>query len=216
MASPVPFRTKKGEEFSPWKALVNGKAVELAPNNATKEEADAALAKLLPSTISTEKQRSVSIGDLLKKSEQTAQAGPSPSIDSKLTASPTDKETSSRPKTGEVRTGGLSELSPAKVKAFREAVAGAIATGNVSLDRALVSIFRDKVPILAPEQYLLLSTGWELACEQYFVNGLPPAWIIILLGNAMVCTALVEKSEPKPPEELPTHDGSIGNPPKRA
>jgi hypothetical protein len=211
MAAPVPFRTKKGEEFSPWKAVVNGKAVELAPSNATKEEADVSLAKLLPSTASTDKPKSVSIGDLLKKSEQTAQAVPSLSTDSKPIASTTEK-----PKTGEVRTGGLAELSPAKVKAFREAVASAIASGNVSLDRAIVSIFRDKVPIIPPEQYLLLSTGWELACEQYFVNGLPPAWVVILLGNAMVCTALVEKSEPKPPEELPKHDGSIGNPPKRS
>jgi hypothetical protein len=210
VAPPVPFRTKKGDDFSPWKALVNGKAVELASNSATKEEADAALAKLLPSTTLTEKPKSASIGDLLKKSEATAQAVPSPSTDSKPTVSPTEK-----PKTGEVRPGGLAELSPAKVKAFREAVAGAIASGNVSLDRALVSIFRDKVPILAPEQYLLLSTGWELACEQYFVNGLPPAWVVILLGNAMVCTALVEKSEPKKEEEPPLHDGSIGNPPKR-
>jgi hypothetical protein len=210
MASPVPFRTKKGEEFSPWKALVLGKAVELAPSNATKEEADTALLKILPAP-TTEAKKNVSIGDLLKKSEATAQAAPSLSTDSKTTSSPIEK-----PKTGEVRIGGLSELSPAKVKAFREAVAGAIASGNVSLDRALVSIFRDEVPILAPEQHLLLSTGWELACEQYFVNGLPPAWVIILLGNAMVCTSLVEKSKPKPPEEPPKHDGTIGNPPKRA
>jgi hypothetical protein len=83
----------------------------------------------------------------------------------------------------------------------------------VSLDRALVSIFRDKVPFLAPEQYLLLSTGWELACEQYFVNGVPPAWIIILLGNAMVCTSLYERSEPKKEEAPITNDGTIGNVP---
>jgi hypothetical protein len=50
---------------------------------------------------------------------------------------------------------------------------------------------------------MLLSSGWELACEQYFVNGVPPAWIIILLGNAMVVTGLYEKSElkQKPKEE---------------
>jgi hypothetical protein len=211
MTTPVPFRTKKGDVFSPWKALVNGKAVELAPNTATQEEANATLSKLIPAAPMIDSKKTASIGDLLKKSEATAQAAPSLSIDSKPTVSPTDK-----PKTGEVRTGGLAELSPAKVKAFREAVASAIASGNVSFDRAIVSIFRDKVPIIPPEQYLLLSTGWELACEQYFVNGLPPAWVVILLGNAMVCTALVEKSEPKKEEEPPLHDGTIGNPPKRA
>jgi hypothetical protein len=211
MATTVPFRTKKGEVYSPWKALVNGKAVELAPNTSTQEEASAALAKLIPAAPMTEPKKTASIGDLLKKSEATAQAGPSLSTASTATAGSGDK-----PKTGEVRSGGLAELSPAKVKAFREAVASAIASGNVSLDRAIVSIFRDKVPIIPPEQYLLLSTGWELACEQYFVNGLPPAWVVILLGNAMVCTSLVEKSEPKKEEEPPLHDGTIGLPPKKA
>jgi hypothetical protein len=136
---------------------------------------------------------------------------PTNSTDSKDTSGPI----SDKPKPGEIRKNGLAELTPARLKAFRDQVAFAIASGNVSLDRALVSIFRDKVPLLAPEQHLLLSTGWELACEQYFVNGVPPAWIIILLGNAMVCTALYEKSEPKKEEELPKHDGTIGNPPNK-
>jgi hypothetical protein len=139
------------------------------------------------------------------------QEEPINSIASKDTSGPI----SDKPKPGEIRKNGLAELTPARLKAFRDQVAFAIASGNVSLDRALVSIFRDKVPILAPEQHLLLSTGWELACEQYFVNGVPPAWIIILLGNAMVCTALYEQSEPKKEEELPKHDGTIGNSPNK-
>jgi hypothetical protein len=85
----------------------------------------------------------------------------------------------------------------------------------VSLDRAVVSIFRDEVPILAPEQHLLLSTGWELLLQELWVDGVPPPWVIILLGNVMVCTALVTASKPKKEEEPQLHDGSIGNPPKR-
>jgi hypothetical protein len=59
-------------------------------------------------------------------------------------------------------------------------------------------MFRDKVPVIPSDQYLLLASGWELMCEQYFVNGVPPAWVVILLGNVLVCTKLVELSEPKP------------------
>jgi hypothetical protein len=209
VASPVPFRTKKGEEFSPWKAVVNGKTIELAPNTATQEEASAKLSGMIPASTDSLPKKSLNIGDLFKKSEVTAQTEPSLSTDSKPSTS------DDKPKPGELRKNGLADLSPARLKAFRDQVAFAIASGNVSLDRALVSIFRDKVPILAPEQYLLLSTGWELACEQYFVNGVPPAWIIILLGNAMVCTSLYEKSEPKKEEELPKHVGPIGNPTDR-
>lgn len=206
MATAFPFRTKKGEEFSPWKAVINGKTVELAPNTATQEEASGKLALLIPVSTVTPIKKTSTIESLFKKSEVTVQAAPSLSTASISSATPSEK-----PKTGEIRREGLSELSTAKVTAFRKIVAQQIASGNVSLDRALVSIFRDKVPILTPEQHLLLSSGWELMCEQYFVDGLPPAWVVILLGNFMVCTALYEKSEPKKEEELPTHDGSIGN-----
>ena len=211
MGAPVPFRTKKGEEFSAWKAVVQGKIVELAPNTATQEEATAKLTPLLPTISPKEPQRKTNISSLFGSSVPTVQEEPINSIASKDTSGPI----SDKPKPGEIRKNGLAELTPARLKAFRDQVAFAIASGNVSLDRALVSIFRDKVPLLAPEQHLLLSTGWELACEQYYVNGVPPAWIIILLCNAMVCTALYEKSEPKKEEELPKHDGTIGNPPNK-
>jgi hypothetical protein len=207
MGNPIPFRTKKGEEFSPWKAVVNGKTLELAPNTATQEEASAKLAPLIPAAPTVQPKKSISISSLFQTSDKTAPAAPSLSTDSKPSVSPNEK-----PKTGELRKEGLSDLSTAKVTAFRKIVSGQVASANVSIDRALVSMFRDKVPILAPEQYMLLSAGWELMCEQYFVDGLPPAWFVILLGNAMICTNLYEKSEPKKEEELPKHDGSIGNP----
>jgi len=208
VGTPVPFRTKKGDDFSPWKAVVNGKIVELAPNTATQEEASAKLSPMIPSVPAKPEKRSTSITDLFGKSAATQQAEPSLSTDSKPSIS------EDKPKPGEIRKNGLADLSPVRLKAFRDQVAFAIASGNVSLDRALVSIFRDKVPILAPEQYLLLSTGWELACEQYFVNGVPPAWIIILLGNAMVCTSLYEKSEPQAKKEPPKHVGPIADKPQ--
>jgi len=205
----APFRIKKGEVWGSWKAIVNGKTVELASAESTKEDADAALARLIPSSPTTEPKRlKNTIGALLNtESKEQPSTNSADSIPSSTPTTPTlDK-----PKPGEIRKGGLSELSPARLAKFREQVAIAIASGNMSLDRALVSIFREKVPVLAPEQYMLLSTGWELACEQYFVNGVPPAWVIILLGNALVCTTLVEKSEPKK-EELPTNVRADGNP----
>lgn len=215
MAAPVPFRTKKGEDYSAWKAVLQGKIVELAPSTATQEEANAKLSPMLPApTQETTPKRRTNISSLLGNSGPIVQTDSSSSTDSPNSTSATSND-EPKPKPGEIRKNGLAELSPARLKAFRDQVAFAIASGNVSLDRALVSIFRDKVPLLAPEQHLLLSTGWELACEQYFVNGVPPAWIIILLGNAMVCTSLFEKSEPKKEEVPPKHDKSVGATPDR-
>ena len=200
MGNPVPFRTKKGEKWSPWKAVIPGKGlVELGPGDTmTQEEASSKLTGMLPAAViptAMEQPKKSLLGDLFKKSDPIAQSVSTDSTVSKDTISPTKPD---KPKPGELRKNGLSELSPDRLKKFRETIATAIASGNVSLDRALVSIFRDKVPHIAPEQYMLLSTGWELACEQYFVNGVPPAWIIILLGNALVCTNLYEASEVKP------------------
>jgi hypothetical protein len=203
VGAPVPFRTKKGEEWSPWKAIIPGKGLtELAPSDATKEEADKALAPMITSMPTPVQKKSGNLIDSLMNTGKTAQQDSLPFTDS---TNSTTKPTSGtdKPKTGELRKEGLAELSAAKVEKFRKIIAGSLASGNVSLDRALVSIFRDKVPVLPPESYMLLSSGWELACEQYFVNGVPPAWIIILLGNAMVVTGLYEKSElkQKPKEE---------------
>jgi hypothetical protein len=216
MSAPVPFRIKKGETWSPWKALVNGKTVELGDGAAmTKEEAEKKLMELLPSMPIPAPPRNKNLIGLLTNTETIVGQPSLPSNDSTTTISPETK--TDKPKPTELRKNGLSELTPARLKQFREQVAVAIATGNVSLDRALVSIFRDKVPILAPESYMLLSTGWELACEQYFVNGVPPAWIIILLGNALVCSALYEKSDAKKPEsEDKENDGTTGDKPNGA
>jgi hypothetical protein len=210
MSNPVPFRIKKGEKWSPWKALVQGKTVELGDGDTmTKEEAEKALLALTPSPPTPVQAKAGNLLGLLTNTESTV---PGPSLSSTVSPTTTSPKTAQdeKPKPTELRKNGLAELTPARLAKFREQVAIAIAGGNVSLDRALVSIFRDKVPVLAPEQYMLLSTGWELACEQYFVNGVPPAWIIILLGNALVCTSLYEKSEAKPPEEEKEENDDAG------
>jgi len=195
----VPFRVKTKEGFGPWIAILSGKTVELAPSSATREEADVELKKLSPTSDSTPipgPKKSFNLFGTVKNTETQPVAGSSASTDTAGTASPNEK-----PKPGELRKNGLAELSPAKLAAFKAQVANALAAGNVSLDRALVGLFRDKVPVIPPESYMLLATGWELACEQYFVSGVPPWWVIALLGNATVIATMYEKSEPKPPED---------------
>jgi hypothetical protein len=219
MGAPVPFRIKKGDKFSSWKAVVAGKTVELGDGDTmTKEEAERALAPLIPVTSTTATKKPGNLLGLLANSEKTQAVPSSNSIDSPITTSPKTKVIDpEKPKPTELRKNGLAELSQARLTKFREQVAIAIATGNVSLDRALVSIFRDNVPTLTPEFYMLLSSGWELACEQYFVDGLPPPWVLILLGNALVCTTLYEKSEAKKPEvsEEEQNERAAGNKPDR-
>jgi hypothetical protein len=187
VARPVPFRVMtKGKPEGPWKAIVGKTLEELAPETSTLEEAQKKLDVLLESLPKTK-------FSLFSKTstEQTKLPDDSFSVSS-------NDSTTEKPKTGDIVSNGLASLTPARVAKFREQIAGALATGNVSLDRALVCIFRDDVPVIPPEQYLMLAVGWELACEQYFKNGVPPPWIIILLGNVIVSAKLIELSKPKP------------------
>lgn len=204
MAGPVPFRRKKkGVDDGPWISVVPGRGIVELGNpdeGVTREQAAAKLQEIVASLPSPpKKSRTPSIEDLSPNTERTAETNSS-------SEQPSPVSSNEKPVTGQFNGKGLASLSSAKVAKFREVVASAIAQGNVSLDRFLLSMFRDKVPRLSPDQYMLLSSGWELACEQYFVNGVPPAWVIILLGNVLCVTKMAEGSEPKKVEmeETPT------------
>ena len=184
--TPVPFHVKnKKGEFGPWYILVKGRGlVQVAQPEDELSTAESAATEYMTRLAS---EPPIPTGDVPRGTSDDGSGEPKP-------------EKPTKPKTGEVRQNGLADLSNEKVKKFREQIAGALAKGNVSLDRMLVSLFRDNVPVLTPDAYLLLQSGWELACEQYFVNGVPPAWLLILLGNAVSITVLYEKSEPKKEE----------------
>lgn len=174
-ASPVVFQTKdKKGGLSDWVAVVPGKGVtSIAPASETKENAQSKL------------------DDIIKALPQPTQEKP------KVQESATPEAKEEKPKPGDFKADGLKSLSPARLAALREKIASAIASGNVTLDRALVMIFRDEVPLLDPNSYTLLAAGWELACEQWFVSGIVPAWLLIVLGNVQVCSALAQMSKPK-------------------
>jgi hypothetical protein len=205
--TPTPFRVKKnGTEVGPWKAMVRGAIHELAPESASQSDAEAALQTILTNL--------PPIPELSEASEKSTATSKEPSSIFSTFSTPSSDEPKpekpAKPKPGEMRKEGLTELSAARIKSFREGVAQALAAGNVTLDRALLGIFRDNVPTLTPDQHMLLSTGWELACEQYFVSGVPPAWIIILLANAQVMAAMYDQSQPKKPAEPEEEDVSRG------
>lgn len=205
--TPTPFRVKKnGTEVGPWKAMVRGAIHELAPESASQSDAEAALQTILTNL--------PPITEPSEASEKSTATNKEPSSIFSTFSTPSSDEPKpekpAKPKPGEMRKEGLTELSAARIKSFREGVAQALATGNVTLDRALLGIFRDNVPTLTPDQHMLLSTGWELACEQYFVSGVPPAWIIILLANAQVMASMYDKSQPKKPAEPDEEDVSRG------
>lgn len=198
MGTPVPFQPKpdrKGNK-QPWSAILPGKGLTtIAPPEATAEEAQSKLAALLASSTPVTPQQTTKVN-----------SDKSPSSDAPTGSSKTPTE---KPKTGDLNTAGLSRLSPDKLKFIRERIGVALAGGNVNFDRFLVTFFRDDVPPIDPTSYDLLSLGWELLCQQYFVDGVIPPWFLITLGNLQVIGAMWAMGKPKAKEEPPKGDASI-------
>lgn len=209
--APIAFRVKKrkgGEtvEVGPWKAVVGGKVVELGDaGSVTKEEADAKLKEIVAAT---PEQQGPTIGEIADAASKI-DAKPEGSVP-RETAPKADK-----PPTGSLRAAGLSELTGQQLAKLRDKLSAAIAEGNLSLDTALIAMFGRDVPQLPPEDLGLLRIGWEIACQEWFVNGVPPAWVIILFANVQLTTKLAQMSTPKKKKEEATPKDAPANPDTR-
>jgi hypothetical protein len=184
-----PFRVLiKGKPVGNWKANINGKVCDLGEGDTLDATQAFEKAQALESPAG---QAGPTVANILGAAASNA----SPAAD------PEPKE---RQAPGTIRAGGLEELSPALLKKFRETFAAAIADGNYSLDRALIGVFGYVPPNIPEDNKALLKIGWELACQKYFTDGVPPPWIVILFANVQILAKLadgaVKKPEPKADE----------------
>jgi hypothetical protein len=188
-----PFQLKIGGKTSGWRAMVNGKVAELGDKDATEEQAQKKLDEIIAkggqpeSTGPTIGQIADKVGINLTKEKD------SPTFTSPTTSPKKDEEA----KPGDIRKNGLADLSPALLKKFRETFAASIADANYSVDKALFSFFGYAVDDIPEDTKALLKIGWELACQQYFVDGVPPPWVIILFANAQIMTKLATTAKEK-------------------
>lgn len=197
-----PFQLRIGGKPGAWKAMIDGKVLDLGDSSLTPDQAqaklDAAMAKKdSPSMGPT-------VGDIAEKAGiPITKSAPPKSTDDKP----------SEPKPGEIRPNGLADLSPALLKKFRETFAASIADANYSVDKALFSIFGYAVNDIPEDSKALLKIGWELACQQYFVDGVPPPWVIILFANAQIVARLAATAKDKnaPKEKSNERDEKPGD-----
>lgn len=193
-----PYRVLiKGKPVGNWKANVNGKVVDLGEGDAL--SADQAFDRASRLTEQSSAPTGPTIGKLFEAASNGGQVSPKPEV---------QEDTKSKP--GELRKEGLAELSPALLKKFRETFAAAIADGNYSLDRALIGIFGYIPPNIPEDSKALLKIGWELACQKYFTDGVPPPWIVILFANVQIIAKLADGSKKKPTPEEKAKDGKPG------
>lgn len=189
-----PFRVLiKGKPTGNWKANINGKVVDLGEGDTLGAEEAYAKAAALETPVG---EAGPTVGDIIDRATGDAPAG-APKSEPKEKSAP-----------GTLRAGGLEELSPALLKKFRETFAAAIADGNYSLDRALIGVFGYIPPNIPEDSKALLKIGWELACQKYFTDGVPPPWIVILFANVQIIAKLADGATKKPAEKVDENAGT--------
>jgi hypothetical protein len=201
-----PFQLKIGGKTSGWRALVNGKVADLGDKDATEEQAQQKLNELIAKGDQTP--TGPTIGQIADKvGIPVTKAKETPTFSSPKEPEPSDDK--ARP--GEIRKNGLADLSPALLKKFRETFAASVADANYSADKALFSIFGYAVEDIPEETKGLLKIGWELACQQYFVDGVPPPWVIILFANAQIIIKLAANAKEKKPTNGTSNQSARNN-----
>jgi hypothetical protein len=180
MASPKPFEFRVGGKSMGWRAIVNGKVVDLGDSSISEADAQSKLDRIAAP-------KGPTIGEIAEKvANPTKDEAPKKDIEPKET-----------PKPGEFRKNGLAELSPALLKKFRETFAAAASDMNYNADKAMFAIFGYDVEDIPEESKLLLKVGWELACQQWFVDGVPPPFVVILFANAQIVIKLAGTARDK-------------------
>lgn len=192
-----PFQLKIGGKSSGWRAIINGKVAEVGDKDATEEQAQRKVEEIIKQGEGTGT-TGPTIGQIAEKAGIPVTKSQGTSDVSSPQSAPS-KEADEKAKPGDIRKNGLADLSPALLKKFRETFAASIADANYSVDKALFSFFGYAVEDIPEDTKALLKIGWELACQQYFVDGVPPPWVIILFANAQIMTKLATTAKEKKP-----------------
>ena len=194
-----PFQLKVGGKVSGWRAIINGKVADVGDKGDTEEQAQAKVDKIIADADKPNAPTGPTIGKL-------ADMAGFPITKESDKDTPEATKESDKPKPGEIRKNGLADLSPALLKKFRETFAASIADANYSADKALFSILGYSVDDIPEDTKALLKIGWELACQQYFVDGVPPPCVIILFANTQIIARQAATAKEKNPVQIGTGD----------
>jgi hypothetical protein len=194
-----PFQLKIGGKVSGWRAIINGKVADVGDKGDTEEQAQSKVDKIIAEADKPNTPTGPTIGKL-------ADMAGFPITKEADKGAPEAPKEADKPKPGEFRKNGLGELPAALLKKFRETFAASLSDANYTVDKAMFSIFGYSVDDIPEDTKTLLKIGWELACQQYFVDGVPPPWVIILFGNVQIFTKLASTAKEKKPAQIGTSD----------
>ena len=91
---------------------------------------------------------------------------------------------------------------------LRDSYATMIAEADCDMLRLMFSLMGYKTPEIRPEDVAQIRLGWEMLAMEWFVNGVPPAWLVLTLTHIKLVSRLTINAKPK---ERPENEQSTAN-----
>jgi hypothetical protein len=72
-----------------------------------------------------------------------------------------------------------------------------IAEADCDMLRLMFSMFGYTTPDIRPEDVAQIRLGWEMLAMEWFVNGVPPAWLVLTLTHIKLISRLAINAKEK-------------------
>ena len=117
------------------------------------------------------------------------------------TASPMPPKTPSgemptKPISGDLRPKGV-DYTPSQIARIRETYVNMIAEADCDMLRLMFSMFGYSTPEIRPEDVASIKLGWEMLAMEWFINGVPPAWLVLTLTHTKLISRMAINAKPK-------------------
>jgi hypothetical protein len=89
------------------------------------------------------------------------------------------------------------QYTPAQITRLRDNYANMIAEADCDMLRLMFSMFGYTTPDIRPEDVAQIRLGWEMLAMEWFVNGVPPAWLVLTLTHIKLISRLAINAKEK-------------------
>ena len=90
------------------------------------------------------------------------------------------------------------QYTPAQITRLRDNYANMIAEADCDMLRLMFSMFGYTTPDIRPEDVAQIRLGWEMLAMEWFINGVPPAWLVLTLTHIKLISRLAINAKEKP------------------
>jgi hypothetical protein len=89
------------------------------------------------------------------------------------------------------------QYTPAQIARLRDSYATMIAEADCDMLRLMFSMMGYTTPEIRPEDVAQIKLGWEMLAMEWFINGVPPAWLVLTLTHIKLISRMSLSAKPK-------------------